>query len=120
MLPLLCPERVIGLFTKDAGVVAEGLRYYAGYKYEYLLCALIFCVHGFLNGTGHTRFTLVNNIVSTYVIRLPACFLVWVLWDAGLLGIGWALPLASLVQLIAAYAFYWSGRWKRKPKGSGA
>ena len=32
-----------------------------------LLCSLAFCVGGFINGTGHTEFTLINNIISTCI-----------------------------------------------------
>ncbi len=74
----------------------------------------MFCVNGFINGTGHTRMTLINNIISTYVIRIPACLLVGTVWSMGLYGIGYALPLASLIQLLVAYGYYFSGRWKKQ------
>ena len=112
LLALFIPERIIGFFTPDRGVIDAGVQYYAGYKYDYLLCAVIFCVNGFINGTGHTRFTLVNNIVSTYAVRIPACFVAGSVLHAGLYGIGWTLPLASLVQLIAGFVFFFSGRWR--------
>ena len=117
LLALFIPEKLIGVFTADAGVISEGVRYYGGYKYDYLLCSLVFCVTGFINGAGHTRFTLINNIVSTYAIRIPACLLAAGTLHAGLSGVGWALPLATLIQLIAAYAFFFAGRWKRQTAG---
>ncbi len=114
LLALFIPDRLVGIFTTDGGVIDEGVRYYAGYKYDYLLCALAFCVNGFINGTGRTRFTLINNIVSTYVFRIPLCLAAANVLNAGLRGVGWALPVASLVQLIAGYAFFFSGRWRKK------
>ena len=114
LLALFIPDRLVGIFTTDGGVISEGVRYYVGYKFDYLLCSAAFCVSGFLNGAGHTRFTLINNIVSTYVIRIPACLLAAGWLHAGLYGVGWALPLATLVQVIAAYAYFFSGRWKRE------
>lgn len=112
LLALLFPAQVMGVFTKDPGVVEEGLRYYAGYKYDYLLCSLAFCVNGFINGTGHTKLTLVNNIISTYAVRIPACLIAERLWQTGLLGIGYALPVATVVQVIVGYVFFLSGRWR--------
>ena len=117
LLALFIPEKLIGIFTTDGGVIEEGVRYYGGYKYDYLLCSLVFCANGFINGAGHTRFTLINNIVSTYVVRIPACLLAAGVLRAGLAGVGWALPLATLVQVIAAYAFFFSGRWKQPVRG---
>ena len=114
LLALIVPEKMVGIFTTDRGVIDAGVQYYAGYKYDYLLCALVFCVNGFINGTGRTRFTLINNAVSTYAVRIPLCILAGSVWNAGLYGVGWALPAASLVQLIAGYAFLFSGKWKGK------
>ena len=113
LLGLFFPERIVSVFTSDSGVIAEGAVYYAGYKYDYLVCALAFCVNGFINGTGHTKLTLIANLISTYLVRVPACFLAGSVWHLGMLGIGYALPIASLVQLIVGYAFYLSGRWRK-------
>lgn len=112
LLGMFLPERIMGVFTTDGGVVAEGVRYYAGYKYEYLLCSLAFCVNGFINGTGHTRLTLINNVISTYVVRIPLCLVAGMVLDAGLYGIGYALPVASLAQVIVGYVFFFFGRWR--------
>ena len=117
LLALFIPDRLIGIFTADGGVIDEGVRYYAGYKYDYILCALVFCANGFINGTGRTRFTLINNIVSTYAVRIPACLLAAGVLHLGLAGVGYALPLATLIQLIVAYVFFFSGRWKQKTPG---
>ena len=117
LLGLFVPEKLVGIFTTDSGVVAEGVLYYAGYKYEYLLCSLAFCVNGFINGTGHTRLTLVNNVVSTYAVRIPLCFVAAHVLHAGLYGVGYALPAASLVQVIVGLAFFFTGRWTGTPEG---
>jgi len=112
LLALLIPGKIVGIFTTDREVISEGVLYYGGYKYEYLLCSLAFCVNGFINGTGHTKLTLINNIISTYVVRIPLCFYVGRVLEAGLYGIGYALPVASLVQMIVGYVFFLSGRWR--------
>ena len=120
LLALFVPEKILGFFTEDTGVIAEGTAYYVGYKYEYLLCSVAFCVNGFINGTGHTKLTLINNIISTYAVRIPLSLAVVHLMHAGLLGLGWSLPAASLVQVIVGYAFFFSGRWRTAPNGSAA
>jgi putative MATE family efflux protein len=114
LLGALVPGGMVGIFTTDAGVIAEGINYYGGYKFEYMLCALAFCVNGFINGTGHTKLTLANNIISTYLVRIPFCILVGVHMGAGLHGIGYVLPLASFVQAVVGFIFFFSGKWKIK------
>ena len=116
LLGWLIPDRMVGIFTSDAGVISAGVEYYAGYKYEYLLCALAFCVNGFINGTGHTKLTLANNIISTYAVRIPGCILLGIVVGGGLYGIGYALPVASAVQVVVGFVFFFTGRWK-KPVG---
>ena len=103
----------MGIFTKDSGVIAVGVQYYAGYKFDYLICSIAFCINGFINGTGHTRLTLIANFISTYLVRIPACFLVGSLWHMGMRGIGFVLPLATAVQVVIGLAFYLSGRWRK-------
>jgi len=110
---LLIPDKIVGFFTTDAGVIEAGVSYFAGYKYEYLLCSLAFCINGFINGTGHTRLTLINDIVSTYVVRIPACILAGSVLHLGLFGVGYVLPVASLIQVIVGLVFFFSGRWKQ-------
>ena len=111
---LFFPAQTMGIFTSDSGVIAEGVVYYAGYKYDYLICSLAFCINGFINGTGHTKLTLIANLVSTYAVRIPACILAGTVWKLGMLGIGYALPIATVAQVIIGFAFYLSGRWRRE------
>ena len=117
---LFLPEQTMRVFTSDPGVIAAGVEYYAGYKFDYLICSLAFCINGFINGTGHTRLTLIANIISTYLVRIPACILVGTVWKLGMRGIGFALPVATAVQVVIGFAFYISGRWKRDTLAPGA
>ena len=110
---LFFPEQTLAIFTSDRSVIDVGVEYYAGYKYDYLICSIAFCINGFINGTGHTRLTLIANIISTYAVRIPACFLVGSVWKMGMYGIGYALPAATAVQVLIGLIFYLSGRWKK-------
>jgi len=112
LLAWIVPERLLGIFTTDTGVIAEGEAYFAGYKLDYILCSVAFCVNGFINGTGHTRLTLLNNIISTYAVRLPLSLFLFYVLHADLWGLGWSLPVATAVQVIVGYAFFFSGRWR--------
>ncbi len=109
----LAPESAIRLFTGDTDVIAAACNYLTSYKFEYPLCSLVFCINGFINGTGHTRFTLAENLVSTFIVRLPLFFLFSLSATATLGSIGVAMPLASASQLIMVLIYLKTGLWKR-------
>lgn len=109
----LLPQVFVRAFTSDEAVINNACSYLRSYSYDYLLCSLVFCMNGFINGCGRTRFTLINNIVSTFVVRVPLVFAVVLLVPgATLFHIGIALPVASLVQGIGATGFIMSGKWR--------
>ena len=106
------PGSAISVFTRDREVIATAVNYLRSYKYEYLFCSLAFCISGFVNGTGHTRFTLINNFVSTFIVRVPLVFLFSRIEGATLFTIGIALPIASAVQMVTGLAYLRFGRWQ--------
>lgn len=108
------PASAVRIFTGDSEVIAAACDYLHFYAYEYLLCSMVFPINGLINGSGHTRFTLANNLASTFIVRVPLVLLFFFLIDGvSLYHIGLALPFASLVQLIAAGIYYFSGKWKK-------
>ena len=107
------PENLMGVFTKDPGVVAQGLLYIKSFSWDFILVAFVFCFNGFVNGTGHTEFTLINNCISTFGVRVPAAFILSSMAGATLYEIGYAAPIASVVQIIIIFIYYRSGRWRR-------
>ena len=105
VLLAIFPAQIIGSFTKDAAVVAAGVDYMTYFKYDCMLFTLAFCVNGYINGTGHTRYTLIVNIIASFAVRLP---LIWFLSQragATLKDISFGLPSASLVQFLVGLAF---------------
>lgn len=101
----IVPEAVIGTFTPDTQVVEAGVAYMSFCKYEYLVCAIAFCVNGYINGTGHTRYTMISNILSSIVIRLPLVYFISIQPGATLYEIGFALPVASGIQMLLGLGF---------------
>lgn len=99
------PHVIIGFFSPDPLVVEAGVEYMTFCKYEYLVCAIGFCVNGYINGIGRTRFTMLSNILSSIVIRLPLVYFLSILPGATLYEIGFALPVASGVQMLCGLLF---------------
>ena len=57
-------------------------------------------------------FTMVNNLVSTFAVRVPVVFFVSRIAGATLLHIGIGAPAASAVQIVIQLIYYRSGRWR--------
>ena len=108
------PESAFLLFTKEPGVIAAGSLYMKSFCFDVLLVAFVFSANGFLNGSGHTRFTLVNNLLPTFWVRVPSAWLISSIPGATLYGIGWAAPLASALSIVITLIYLKTERLKIK------
>ncbi len=110
------PAQIIGSFTKDAAVVAAGVDYLTYFKFDCMLFTLAFCVIGYINGTGHTRYTLIINIIASFAVRLPLIWYLSRLPGATLKTISLGLPSASLVQFLLGLAFLFFAKSEREQR----
>jgi len=101
----LFPSAVLSIFSPDKQVIAAGVEYMTFFKFDFLLFAFAFPILGYVNGMGHTRYTLLVNIVSAIAVRLPLVYLLSTIPGASLWHIGIALPVASFVQLLMAVGY---------------
>ena len=101
----LFPAAIIGSFTKDASVVSAGVDYMTFFKFDCMLFTLAFCVNGYINGTGHTRYTMIVNLIASFAVRLPLIWYISRMPGASLYRISFGLPSASLVQFLVGLAF---------------
>ena len=112
----LFPSAIIGSFTKDAAVVSAGVDYMTFFKFDCMFFTLAFCVNGYINGTGHTRYTMIVNLIASFAVRLP---LVWYISQrpgATLYHISFGLPSASLVQFLVGLAFLLFAKSEREQR----
>ena len=108
------PRTAFILFTHDEEVIRAGSLYMKSFCFDVLLVAFVFCANGLLNGSGHTRFTFVTNVVPTCLIRVPAAWWFSSIPGATLYAIGWAAPLASVLSVIITLIYLKTGRWRIK------
>ena len=101
----LFPAQIIGSFTKDAAVVSSGVDYMTFFKFDCMLFTLAFCVNGYINGTGHTRYTMIVNLIASFAVRLPLIWFISQRPGATLYHISFGLPSASLVQFLVGLGF---------------
>ena len=60
---------------------------------------------------------MVISILSTWLLLLPAAFLLPHISDLGVYGIRWALVLTQLFGAVAYIIYFRLGRWKNKTVG---
>jgi len=111
---LLFPAPAIHIFSQEPEVISAGVEYLTFYNFDMLIFAMALCILGYINGTGHTRFTMIVNIVSSFVFRIPMVWLFSRIAGATLYHIGLAMPLASIAQLTMALLFVFCAKSERE------
>lgn len=109
----LLAKPVLGIFTSEPEVVAQGLYAMRG-------CALIqpslgwyFVLSGALRGAGDTRFVLLAQAASIWLVRLPLASRLGLTFDMGLAGV-WAGMILDMVSRAALLTVrFRGGAWKR-------
>lgn len=69
------PQSMIGVFSKDANVIAAGIPYFKSCSYDYILVTIVFCLNGYLNGEQKTLWTMVSSCAGALVLRIPMVYL---------------------------------------------
>jgi Na+-driven multidrug efflux pump len=87
-------------FTNNPEVIAAAADYLRSYSVDCILVGISFCMMGYLNGCGKTFFVSLQGILSTFLVRIPACYLLSKVPNASLFLVGSASPLATLFAII--------------------
>lgn len=66
-----------------------------------------------VRGAGDTRPVAMMVAASTFLVRLPAAYLVGVVWGGGLLGVWVALCCEVVLRASLITAYFLTGRWRR-------
>ena len=106
------PENILSIFGNDRAMIEAGVLYLRSFCFDFLVIPFIFCLNGLFIGGGHTLFTLINSIMSSVLLRIPACYILGVGLELGLGGVGLGAPIASAGALLVIVGFLISGRWK--------
>jgi putative MATE family efflux protein len=112
VLLLVCPQIFLALFSRDPGVLREGVPYLR-------ILALCLVVNGMeivtaeaVLGSGHTR--ALSWIFSTFsLLRIPLGFWVPDWTGLGVLGIAWVITATCMVRGLIIVGWAARGTWKR-------
>lgn len=104
------PAALAGVFTHDAGVVAETARYLRIAAASQLVVCAEVVLEGALGGAGATVAPMVASTAFT-VARIPLA--VWATARYGAPGLWWTISLTAVGRGLAMTALWRLGRWKR-------
>lgn len=110
-LELILPRQFASLFTSDAAVIAEAVRYLRVAAISQLAVCSEVVLEGALGGAGETVPPMVSSTLLT-ASRIPLA--AWAAARWGSIGIWWVISLTAMARGIAMALLWRAGRWKRR------
>ena len=92
--------------------VEQAAIYIRSISWDYIFVAGTFNIIGLALAAGHTKFTLATSMFSSIVARVPAAWLLGKTLRLGLMGMGFAVPITTVLVLAIDVVYLCSGRWK--------
>ena len=108
----LLAQPLLQVFTSDPEVVAQGLYAMRGCALIELPLAVYFVIAGALRGAGDTRFVLLTQAVSIWLVRLTLAHRLGLAFGLGLGGV-WAAMIVDMTARAAMLTLrFRKGAWK--------
>jgi putative MATE family efflux protein len=109
---LLFGRHIMGLFSKDMEVINIGYQYLVIVSSFYIVFSTMFVVGGVMRGAGDTLIPMFITLFALWVVRIPLAY--FLAPRFGVIGIWWAIPIGWSMGMLLSYAYYLTGRWKKK------
>ena len=110
-LELLFPRQFASLFTTDAAVIHEAVKYLRIAAVSQLAVCSEIVLEGALGGAGETVPPMLSSTALT-ASRIPLA--AWAANRWGSVGIWWVISLTAIGRGVAMAALWRAGRWKRR------
>lgn len=103
---------LIEMFSRDPEVIQSGMIYLRSVMPFYFLLSVLFILNAIMRGAGETIVPMVSILLSLWLIRIPAAYLLNFMFGKEAIfysyAIGWA------VGCLVSVAYFMSGKWKQK------
>lgn len=106
-------EELIGIFTSDPGVISVGAEWIKILSYSYFVYGWWMVATQAFNGAGDTRTPTLINIVFFWLIQIPLCYTLAILYDWEQSGVFWGVFISETSVGIFTLWLFTRGRWKR-------
>lgn len=105
-------RQIFAIFGAEPDVVEIGMKYMHAFSFEYVGLPLIIGFSAVFIGTGNGWVTLVANLISSFIVRMPVAYLLGYSVSLGVVGVGFAVPIATFAGTAVVAIFYMAGAWK--------
>lgn len=103
---------MLKLFNPEPNVVESGMVYLKTVVPFFILLSLVFTLSGVMRGAGESIIPMIGSIISLWVGRVPAAYLL--AKYAGRDYIFYSYAIGWFLWFLVAVPYYISGRWKSK------
>ena len=113
LLYFIIPDFMISLFTEDPHILnmaRDALRVYALFA-VFLAPAMVF--GGTIRGAGDTKFSMIVMLISRFIIRLPAAWILGIVMGGGLTGVWFAMCIDFLIRGFVMWMRFKGGKWEK-------
>ena len=105
-------ERIIGVFTGDAGVAAYGVTSLRLLSYGYIFYAYGMVMVQAFNGAGDTFTPTMINLGCYWLFQIPLAYALAKYFHLGASGVFASIPISESLLTVVAIIFFRRGRWK--------
>lgn len=97
---LVFPRFMPALFSNEEDVILMTGQYMKAYSIDGVLTAISFNLSAMLNGCGRTTFNMTQNLIATFLGRIPATWFFSRFVSANLFLIGLAAPASTVMSIM--------------------
>ncbi|WP_373519245.1 MATE family efflux transporter [Pricia sp.] len=105
-------HELMGIFTKDGGVVVVGAKWLKILSYSYFVYGWWMVSVQAFNGSGDTATPTKINLVFFWLIQIPLCYFLALYLDWGYSGVFWGVFVSETGVGIFTLWLFSKGRWK--------
>ncbi|MGL6173858.1 MAG: MATE family efflux transporter [Cellulosilyticaceae bacterium] len=109
---LLFSKQLIGLFNTDPEVIKIGSSYLTIIGPAFIIISTSFMWTSAVRGAGASIFSMLSSIISLWIVRIPASYLLSDL--LGIDGVWMGIPIGWFVGWFVVFIYYQRGTWKDK------
>ena len=99
--------RLAKIFAGDnIEVIWNATEFLKAYAIDTFLTSIMFCMCGYFNGYGKTKFVMLQGIIGAFCVRIPVSYFMSLERPVSVFHIGLATPSSTVVQIVLCVLYY--------------